>query len=86
MTETQQKKISEALNVLSELDRDIYREIFEYAVGLGYTPQKIKNSRGVFIALAFTKKKTGKRLAKLNLPGVYSDKAGFGLQFYSAAE
>ena len=86
MTKTQKEKIVETLNALSERDRDIYGQIFEYAVELGYTPQKVKNAHGAFIALTFTKSKTGKRLAKLNLPVIYSDEAEFSLQFFAATE
>jgi len=86
MTKIQKEKIENLLTVLSVYERIIYREIFEYAVELGYAPSMIKNAHGVFISLAFSKSKLGKRLIKINLPGIYSTEAEFMMQFYAATE
>ena len=86
MTKAQKKKIDELLDALPKHERGNYRELCEYAVELGYAPSKIKNAHGVFIAFAFSKSKIGKRLVKINLPGIYSDKAEFMMQFYASSE
>ena len=84
MTKKQSDKIEMLLTTLPECQRDIYQKVSEYAVELGYSPSIVKNAHGRFISLAFSKK--GKRLIKINPPGIYSDEMEFLMQFYAAAE
>ena len=68
MTEKQKKTIDNLIITLSKNDREIFREIAEYAVELGYIPSQVKNVHGWTDAVVFTKTKTGKsrRLCKIN--------------------
>ncbi|MCL2189756.1 MAG: hypothetical protein FWC16_10710 [Defluviitaleaceae bacterium] len=86
MTKAQNEKLNELLDTLPLSEKGNYREILEYAIGLGYVPSKIKNSHGKVIAFAFSKNKIGKRLAKFNLPGVYTADGELRMQFYGATE
>ena len=91
MTDTQKKKIKEMLDTLPEVEKDIYREIAEYAVELGYLPCKIKNAHGEIVAVAFSKSKINRRLIKITPPYTTTgkdltktSKAGLGIAFFAA--
>ena len=74
ITKTQAQKINTLMTALPEDEREIYREIAEYAVQLGYTPSQVKNTQGPTDALAFTKKKVNRRLCKISAPSANCSK------------
>jgi len=86
MTKNQKKKIEAFVTALPANEREIYRDIAEYAVELGYTPSNEKNTHGIFIALVFSKTKISKRLIKIHPPCIYSDETEFKMQFYGTTE
>ena len=89
MTENQKKKIEELRTALHEDEcKELYCEIAEYAVKLGYLPSKTINAHGVLIAFAFTKSKVGKKLLRINVPHPADWNSGKGsvTMAYFAAE
>jgi len=86
MTNNQRNKIEDFVTALPTNEREIYQDIAEYAVELGYTPSIERNAHGIIIALVFSKNKISKRLIKIHPPGVYSDETEFKMQFYAATE
>lgn len=79
MTEKQRIIIDNLIQALPENEREVYREIAEYAVSLGYTPKKLKPD-GRYVA--FSKNKVGRTIMKISagynectgadgIPGLY---------------
>jgi hypothetical protein len=81
MTKAQAQKIDTLMAALAEDEREIYREIAEYAIALGYAPSQMKNTHGLTEAVAFTKKKINRRLCKISPP---SANTGKGKALYQA--
>ena len=87
MTEKQKIMIDGLVNALPDNQKEIYRELAEYAVSLGYTPKKLKPD-GTY--LAFSKSKVNRTIIKIlanhnecidahDIPGLY-------LKFYANKE
>jgi len=74
MTENQAKKIDALIASLPQGDRQIYREIAEYAVVLGYMPSQVKNVHGLTASVVFAKSKVGHRLCKISPPSAAKGK------------
>ncbi|MCL2445603.1 MAG: hypothetical protein FWD06_02400 [Oscillospiraceae bacterium] len=68
MTKSQTQKIDALIRALPEDECELYRDIAEYAVALGYAPSPVKNVHGLTGAVAFTSAKVGKRLCKISPP------------------
>ena len=57
--------IDDCISKMAEDEKDLFKQIAEYAVELGYTPKTIKTARGVSDALTFTKSKVKRTLLKI---------------------
>ena len=87
MTENQKQKIENLIAMLPENDRELYREIAEYAVELGYSPSKVKNPND---SVDFSKNINNcwRKLCKINPPNPakHQDNTVFALSFYTVTE
>ena len=75
--ENQLARIDEflATAAMSEMEKDVFRELAQYAAELGYTPRYGKNAHGQVVYLSFIKGKVNRTLMKFRIWGPYEDVA-----------
>ena len=78
--EKTQALIENCISEMSVDEKEIYRQIAEFAVELGYTPKPIKTAQGISNKLSFKKAKISRTLLKIN-PGHQNQK--LALVFYA---
>ena len=87
MTEKQKIKIDELIGILPDNEKDMYREIAEHAVELGYLPSKAKNLSD---PVAFSKKANNcfRKLCQISPPNPAKQQENtvFSLSFYTVTE
>ena len=87
MTENQKQKIDNLINALPMYDRELFREIAEYAIELGYLPSKPKSSSE---PVDFSKNVNNcvRKLCKISPPNSakQQDNTGFALSFYTVTD
>ena len=89
MTDSQKQKIDALIDVLPENEREIYREIAEYATQLGYSPSKVKEKYEPVIFAKTIKGYGYRRLCRISPPNPASSdepKTSFALSFYAMSD
>ena len=87
MTENQKQKIDNLINALPKHDRELYREISEYAVELGYSPSKAKSPNEP-VDFSRNVNNCVRKLCKISPPNPAKQQGntGFALSFYTVTE
>ncbi|MCL2545584.1 MAG: hypothetical protein FWE06_00120 [Oscillospiraceae bacterium] len=88
MTEKSKARIDDLIALLPDNEKDLYRNIAEYATKLGYSPAKVKDKYEPVVFARKIKNNSYNRLCKISPPNplTSNDKTTLALKFYATSD